>query len=797
VRDRAAQKEEQARDLAARKEEQARDLAARQAKAADNLDAALERAEWFQGQRRRAAALAALERAELLAGEASPDLAQKARLLAIKERLKAEARDQEFMAQFEGIRLDEASRVDVKESHFSERLIVPEIWEALHRYGIDIGVTAPAEAAARVQSRPEHVRRQLIAAFDECLTWAGRDDPTRQWLVAALAAADNDAWRTRARTAFGSAALRLAREVDLQKQPPSFLIAFAVRLPTRATLHRPIINAQGRTERWVAEEKAYGERLEVFRRIQEAYPADLWANVRLAQELTVNGRSAEAVRYLTAVLALRPKNPGIHLNLGAALKVAGEVDAAIAAYRQAVALAPEYRVARIFLGASLLEDKKQPDEAIQEFRMVLARYPDDALAHYCLGNALREKNQLDDTIREYRRTIALDSQHVGAHFNLGNALAEKNQLDEAIREYRRTIALNSQHVGAHVGLGAVLYRQTHWDEAIEEWRKAIALDPKSIHAHKNLALALRDRRPRCDGLWLVGTVTALDPRFALAPQSLSIALQRRKHLDESIEEFRKVAALDPNNVNAHHELGNLLDARGSLEEAGAEYREAIRIKKDFFRTQWNLVYAYGSDGQWDKAAAACAEALELAPGDPGWWGLGAELRLYMGDLPGYRRACRELLARLGVTAADHAARTARTCLLASDALPDLQAVFKLADVTIEKNGLERWNLLTKALAEYRAGRFSTAIDWLRRVDPKADGESLDATAFALLAMARKRQGQADQARAALSQAQAILAPQLPGPERSQHFGKYWESWLHCQILYREAESLLGRRDKGR
>src|SRR5262249_36597961 len=151
----------------------------------------------------------------------------------------------------------------------------------------------------------------LIAALDECLVVAPTTElQTRQWLLATLAAADNDAWRLRARKALvdrdWKALELLAREVGGGKDPPSFRLAVALNLPaeTRST------------------------RLGLLRRIQSAYPADLWANHDLAWELNENGLPAEAVRYFTAALALRPENPGIYLNRGWALADAGELDAA-------------------------------------------------------------------------------------------------------------------------------------------------------------------------------------------------------------------------------------------------------------------------------------------------------------------------------------------------------------------------------------------------------------------------------------------------------------------------------------
>jgi serine/threonine-protein kinase len=213
------------------------------------------------------------------------------------------------------LRLQEQSRVTVEGNYFNWRTAFPEIRDCLQQYGIAIGVVTPAQVATFIQGRPEPVRLDVVAALDECLRAAPEEDvQTRQWLLAALAAGDDNAWRTLVREA---AARRdweglehLAREAEVAKQRPSFLLHLADRLPAQM---RPT-------------------RLELLRRTQREYPADLWANHILAIELMEDGKPAEAIRYYTAALALRPYNPGIYLNRGNALQKAEELDAAIADY---------------------------------------------------------------------------------------------------------------------------------------------------------------------------------------------------------------------------------------------------------------------------------------------------------------------------------------------------------------------------------------------------------------------------------------------------------------------------------
>jgi WD40 repeat protein len=220
-------------------------------------------------------------------------------------------------------------------------------------------------------------------------------------------------------------------------------------------------------------------------------------------------------------------------------------------------------------------------------------------------------------------------------------------------------------------------------------------------------------------------------------------------------------------------------------------------------------------GQWDEAANVYALLVESNPNEHWYWYCSAPLHLQIGDRQGYRQICREMLARFGKPERlEFAHRTAHTCLLEPEAVPDLQPVLNLADWVVtgmEKKPFNRWVPLTKALAEYRAGHYAAAVEWLNRFSPRVDGVHYDATAFAVLAMAKHRLGLApgadaarlaEEARAALTHAQAILSQKTPDPSAGRPWGTAWpysvdnfHDWLHAQILVHEAEKLFDKDKK--
>src|SRR5262249_37448001 len=109
------------------------------------------------------------------------------------------------------------------------------------------------------------------------------------------------------------------------------------------------------------------ERLPFLRRIQQAHPGDIWANLTLGNVLGVQGQGhqhqpAEAVRYYQAAVAVRPQAALGYYRLGVVLCLTGRVEEGVESCRRAANLEPDSASARFFL-AKALSDLGRHDEA--------------------------------------------------------------------------------------------------------------------------------------------------------------------------------------------------------------------------------------------------------------------------------------------------------------------------------------------------------------------------------------------------------------------------------------------------
>jgi tetratricopeptide (TPR) repeat protein len=566
-------------DRAAREGEKQREQAARQARAANELELALERAELFQGQGKRAEALGALERADVLAAEAPADPAQDGRRAALKERLDAEQRDQEFLARFENIRLSVLSQVNLQKSHFSGTGL-SEIRDALAHYGIPIGAGSPGRAAAVIQGRPEPVRAHLVAALDRCLRLEPKENTqARQWLLATLGAADTDAWRSRVRRAVLDHDLKalepLAREVNVRTQSPDFLVEVA---QTVGYVSRPL-------------------RVELLRRVQRAYPADLWANQNLGRSLMDSGRPAESVRYLTVAIALRPNNPGFYVNRGFALLGAGEVDEAIADFERTLALAPRYAEAHHGLGNALYA-KGRLEQAIAEHREAIRLNKDHWMAHCSLGVELAALGRPGEAIAEYRQSIQLENSSL-TRSNLGNALYATGRLEEAILEYQAVLLLGKDNPDAHYNLANALRDTGRLDEAVAEYRAALQLNKNFPEAHCNLGHILTQKgqfREALEEMRRGHELGPRDPRWRYPSAQWVRQCERLVELDGKLPGLLDRTAT-PDSPGERIELAGLCTAKRL-------HRAAARFYEEAFAAEPRLATDPGAGHRYNAARAA-------------------------------------------------------------------------------------------------------------------------------------------------------------------------------------------------
>ncbi len=421
--------------------------------------------------------------------------------------------------------------------------------------GAPLDATDPEEMAAWV--RASAVREQLIQALDN---WAFLKRDTKlegaERLGEAAQRADGNDWRRRLRdlSARGDRAAleQLAGQNDVLEQPP----------PALAELGRSL-----------SQVGATAVAVEMLRKAQQRYPGDLGINILLGVVLDPSPVSdlpqdrilcdrEEAIGFLRAGLAIRPRNPLLHGRLG-----------------------------------SVLAEQSKRDEAAAEFRRAIDLDPKCANAHYCLGLVFQKQVKRDEAVAEYRRAIDLDPKFTDAHMNLGTVLDDQGKLEEAAAEYRRAVDVDPKDAFPHVNLGNVLDDQGKPDEAAAEYRRAIDLDPNYADAYYNLGIILEKQGKLEEAAAAYQRRIDLDTKNALAYCNLCVVLRHQGKFAQSLSSWRRVIELPPPPdapfPNWHIEsvynaaCAASLAAAGKGVDAGLDDKERARLRSqalDWLRT---------------------------------------------------------------------------------------------------------------------------------------------------------------------------------------------------------------------
>jgi len=156
-------------------------------------------------------------------------------------------------------------------------------------------------------------------------------------------------------------------------------------------------------------------------------------------------------------------------------------------------IVPESVEVHDYLGIARAE-RGQLEEAIAQFRQSLRLDPDSARTHWHLGAALASLDAGPDAIEHLRRSVELDPANGQAHVDLASLLIDARQLDAAVEHSRAALRLTPDSVEAHNTLGVALAVQGRLDEAIDHFQRALALDPDRADTRRNLTIAQQRRR---------------------------------------------------------------------------------------------------------------------------------------------------------------------------------------------------------------------------------------------------------------------------------------------------------------
>ena len=202
------------------------------------------------------------------------------------------------------------------------------------------------------------------------------------------------------------------------------------------------------------------------------------------------GNDPEQALTLATRMSRKYKTQPMPLNIrGAILTRMDRLDEAIACFRKAIALEPNYPDVWSNLGMAYQLAGK-PDDAIAAYQQLMGRSPNNIAAMMNLGRLYRIVGDLERSANLYERVLALSPDAVDALVGLGTTLRMIGEENSALTCLRAALDLEPNNPEAHREFGETLMQRKLFTASLEHLHKAAELDPANPFNEYNLGMAL-------------------------------------------------------------------------------------------------------------------------------------------------------------------------------------------------------------------------------------------------------------------------------------------------------------------
>jgi tetratricopeptide (TPR) repeat protein len=191
------------------------------------------------------------------------------------------------------------------------------------------------------------------------------------------------------------------------------------------------------------------------------------------------------------------------------------------------------------------------DAAIAEFRAAIAvARATDPLPHNNLGGALLQRGEATEATACFQKALAIDPAYVAARFNLALAFANRGRDDLARTELEEVVRRDPDGAAARIQLGAILMRLGLPAEALGHLEAVVRQGNAAADVRYLCALALLDTGRVDDGRALLAGIARTEPRFADACVVLAELAVQQGERDRAVALLQQALAVDPRHADA-------------------------------------------------------------------------------------------------------------------------------------------------------------------------------------------------------------------------------------------------------
>ncbi|MGI8769895.1 MAG: tetratricopeptide repeat protein [Acidobacteriaceae bacterium] len=234
-------------------------------------------------------------------------------------------------------------------------------------------------------------------------------------------------------------------------------------------------------------QREYPQAADVLRKGLKIAPGMSSASALLGMALYQMGNYADARAPLEAALRANPADNNAQLLLARDLIALNEPEAAAGRLRLLAQRRPGDQEVWYLLGKVYMQLSEQ---ALAKMNAI---DPNSAMVHEISGEMMEDMKNYDGALVEYKKAVEMSPQEPGTHYKLGNVYWDLSQWDAAMEQFRAELVNDPANCRARAQIGSILIvQQKEPEDGLREMDQALATCPDLVQARVDRGRALLD-----------------------------------------------------------------------------------------------------------------------------------------------------------------------------------------------------------------------------------------------------------------------------------------------------------------
>lgn len=271
-------------------------------------------------------------------------------------------------------------------------------------------------------------------------------------------------------------------------------------------------------------------------------------------------------------------------SVGSSLRQQGSQDFGLIFGRMAIALKPDFVMARLLV-ADVLERQDRLAEANAVYEGVPAESPFRWSADLNRAQNLASLDRLDASVAEFERMADAQPTDPEPLIALGNVLRSAERFSEAAEVLDRAVArlgeTRTDHWRVYYSRGIAFERSKQWERAEKDFLKALELEPDQPYVLNYLGYSWVDQGVHIErATEMIQQAVKLRPNDGAIVDSLGWALYRVGDFDGAVKQLERAVELLPHDPTINDHLGDAYWQVGRRHEARFQWQRALSLEPE-------------------------------------------------------------------------------------------------------------------------------------------------------------------------------------------------------------------------